>query len=469
MNAADLCYTPASVLARMIREKQLSPVELTRTLLARIEALNPVLNAYCTLLGDEALDAARAAEQAVMAGKRLGRLHGVPVSIKDLTVMKGVRWMAGSHIFADRVGEEDAPVVTRLRRAGAVILGKTTTPEFGWKGLSDSPLTGATHNPWKIGRTAGGSSAGAAASMAAGMGPLAQGSDGAGSIRIPSAFCGIFGFKPSFGRVPNHPIANNDNASHVGPMTRTVADAALMLSAIAGPDDHDRTSLEAKPADYVGKLTAKGVRGLKVGFSPDLGTLRVDPDVAALVRKAVGAFEELGAHVEELDPGFGDSHELIEGLWNAHEAGNLSQHLPQWEAKMDPGLVASINDGLRYSLVDYIQLRGRKIAYWDKVRAYFERYDLLLTPSLSVAAFPVFRLLPEHWPQHPWNWMLWASFSYPFNFTGNPAATCPCGFTDEGLPVGLQIVGRRFADLQVLQASAAFEQARPWAAKRPPL
>jgi aspartyl-tRNA(Asn)/glutamyl-tRNA(Gln) amidotransferase subunit A len=195
----------------------------------------------------------------------------------------------------------------------------------------------------------------------------------------------------------------------------------------------------------------------------------VDPDVAALVRKAVGAFEELGAHVEELDPGFGDSHELIEGLWNAHEAGNLSQHLPQWEAKMDPGLVASINDGLRYSLVDYIQLRGRKIAYWDKVRAYFERYDLLLTPSLSVAAFPVFRLLPEHWPQHPWNWMLWASFSYPFNFTGNPAATCPCGFTDEGLPVGLQIVGRRFADLQVLQASAAFEQARPWAAKRPPL
>ncbi len=381
--------------------------------------------------------------------------------------MKGVPCMRGSHIHANDIPSEDAPIIPRIREAGGIIVGKTTTPEFGWKGLSDCPLTGATHNPWKHGRTAGGSSAGAAASVAAGMGPLAQGSDGAGSIRIPSAFSGIFGLKPTFGRVPNYPLSNNDNASHLGPMTRTVADAALLLSVMAGPSEYDRTSLEAPPADYVGEL-GKGIAGLKVGFSPDLGYLRVDADVAAIVRQAVEAFGTLGCTVEELDPGFGDTSELIEFFWSAHEAGNLSQFLPEWEDKMDPGLVASTKFGMQFSAVDYIQMRGRKNAFWDKVRAYFERYDLLLTPSLSVAAFPVFQLLPDHWPQHEWNWIPWASFSYPFNFTGNPAATVPAGFTAEGLPVGLQIVGPRFADLRVLQAAAAFEAARPWAQHRPP-
>jgi aspartyl-tRNA(Asn)/glutamyl-tRNA(Gln) amidotransferase subunit A len=376
--------------------------------------------------------------------------------------------MGGSHIFADRVPDFDAPVAIRLREAGGILLGKTTTPEFGWKALSDSPLTGATHNPWMIGRTAGGSSAGAAASVAAGMGPLAQGSDGAGSIRIPAAFCGIYGLKPSFGRIPNHPIANNDNTSHLGPLTRTVADAALMLSVMAGPHHLDFTSLEAPPADYVG-LLGRGIQGLKVGFSPDLGYLRVDPEVAQIVQGAAQAFTELGCHVEELDPGFGESNTLIEFFWNAHEAGNLSQHLPQWEGKMDPGLVASIRAGQGFTAVDYLRMRTEKIAFYHRVRAYFDRYDLLLTPSLSVAAFPVFRLQPEHWPQHPWNWMGWGSFSYPFNFTGNPAASVPAGATADGLPVGLQIVGRRFADLTVLQASAAFETARPWAQHRPAL
>jgi aspartyl-tRNA(Asn)/glutamyl-tRNA(Gln) amidotransferase subunit A len=468
MNATDLCYTPATELARLIHGRALSPVELMQAVLARIEALNPRLNAFCTLLGDEALEAARGAENAVMAGRNLGPLHGIPASIKDLTMMKGVRWMAGSHIFAERVPDEDAPVVTRLRAAGAILLGKTTTPEFGWKALSDCPLTGATHNPWRHGLTAGGSSAGAAVSVAAGMVPLAQGSDGAGSIRVPSSFCGIFGLKPSFGRVPNYPLSNNDNSTHFGPMTRTVADAALMLSAMAGPSELDRTSLEGRPADYVGQL-GKGVRGLKVGYSPDLGRLRVEPEVARIAARAAQAFEELGAHLEELEPGLEDGHEIIELMWNAHEAGNYAQFLPQWEAQMDPGLVAAIRDGLRYSLVDYIAMRGRKQAYWDAVRAYFERYDLLLTPTVSVPAFPVFKLMPDDWPQHPWNWMPWASFTYPFNFTGNPAATCPAGFTSDGLPVGLQIVGPRFADLAVLQAAHAFEQARPWADRRPPL
>jgi len=353
-----------------------------------------------------------------------------------------------------------------LRDAGGVMLGKTTTPEFGWKGLGDSPLTGITRNPWNIAMTTGGSSAGAGAATAAGFGPIHQGSDGAGSIRIPSGFCGIYGLKPSFGRVPMWPTSNNDYSSHMGPMTRTVADAALMLSVMAGPDDWDRTSLEAAPDDYVGKLRA-GIRGLRVAFSPDLGGFPVDAEVAAVVKAAVSVFEELGCVVEEAKPGFADSHDLIRCLWSAHEAGNYAQYLPQWRSQMDPGLVACIEDGQRYDMVDYVEARGQKLAYWDTVRPFFEKFDLLLTPTLSVAAFPVGRLNPEHWPQHAWDWIGWASFSYPFNFTGQPAATVPAGFTPAGLPVGLQIVGRRFADLTVLQASAAFEAARPWAQRRP--
>jgi aspartyl-tRNA(Asn)/glutamyl-tRNA(Gln) amidotransferase subunit A len=468
MDATELCYTPATELARLIRTRALSPVEAARAVLERIERVNPAVNAFCTVTGDLALDAARAAEQAVMRGARLGALHGVPFSIKDLALTAGVRTMSGSHIFATRVPDTDPPFVRRLREAGGVLLGKTTTPEFGWKAIGDSPLTGVTRNPWNPGMTTGGSSAGAGAAAAAGLGPLHQGSDGAGSIRIPSGFCGIYGLKPSFGRVPMWPASNNDYASHVGPMTRTVADAALMLAVMAGPDEMDRTSLETAPADYAGALHA-GIEGWRVAWSPDLGGLRVDPDVAAVARQAARAFEDLGCVVEEVTPGFADSHDLIRCTWSCHEAGNYAQYLPQWRDRMDPGLVACIEDGLRYSVVDYVEARGRKLAYWDSVRPLFETYALLLTPTLSVAAFPVGRLNPEGWPQHRWDWIEWASFSYPFNFTGQPAATVPAGFTPAGLPVGLQIVGRRFADLAVLQASAAFEAARPWAGRRPAL
>ena len=468
MSDADLCYTPATELAAMIRTKKLSPVELTRAVVARIETINPALNAFCTPTLDLALAEATRAEEAVMKGGPLGPLHGVPYSIKDLAFTKGIRTMSGSHIFATRVPDVDAPFVTRLRAAGGVLLGKTTTPEFGWKGMGDSPLTGATRNPWNTAMTTGGSSAGAGAAAAAGLGPLHHGSDGAGSIRIPSAFCGIFGLKPSYGRVPMYPVSNNDYASHNGPMTRTVADAALMLSVMAGPDEMDRTSLPAPVDDYAGQLRA-GVQGLRIAYSPNLDTLRVDPDVAAVVRDAAKVFDTLGSRVEEVKVNFADSHHMIRMLWNAHEAGNYARYLPEWRDRMDPGLVASIEDGLRYSVVDYIDMRGQKLAYWDSVRPLFERYDLLLTPSLSVAAFTCGRINPEHWPPPAtqWDWMGWASFSYPFNFTGQPAATVPAGFTPSGLPVGLQIVGRRFADLTVLQASAAFEEARPWTARRP--
>ena len=466
MNATDLCFTPATELVTMIRAKQLSPVELTRAVLERIERVNPTLNAFCTLTADTALARARDAEAAVMRGGPLGPLHGIPYSIKDLAFTRGVRTMSGSHIFATRVPDVDAPFVRRLAAAGGVMLGKTTSPEFGWKALGDSPLTGITRNPWNTAMTTGGSSAGAAAAAAAGLGPLAHGSDGAGSIRIPSSFCGVYGLKPSYGRVPMWPISNNDYATHNGPMTRTVADAALMLSVMAGPDDWDKSALDAPPADYVGRLR-DGVRGLRVAFSPNLDNQRVDPEVATIVAQAARAFQELGAVVEDVKTGFADSQRIIRLLWNAHEAGNYARYLPEFRSRMDPGLVASIEDGLRYSVTEYVEARGEKLAYCDSVRPLFETYDLLLTPSVSVTAFEVGRLNPAHWPQHEWDWFPWAGFSYPFNFTGHPAASIPAGFTAAGMPVGLQIVGRRNADLTVLQASAAFEQARPWAQRRP--
>jgi aspartyl-tRNA(Asn)/glutamyl-tRNA(Gln) amidotransferase subunit A len=468
MNATDLCYTPATELLPLIRTKALSPVEICRAVLDRIERLNPVLNAFCAVTADTALEAARRAEQAVARGEKLGPLHGIPFTIKDLVFTRGLRTMSGSRIFEHRVTDVDAPYVRRLKEAGGIMIGKTTTPEFGWKALGDSPLTGITRNPWNPGMTSGGSSAGAAVAAAAGLGPLNQGSDGAGSIRIPSSFCGIYGFKPTYGRVPMWPISNADLTSHTGPMTRTVADSALMLAVMAGPHDWDRTALDGVPDDYVGRLQ-EGVKGLRVAWSPDLGGLRVDAEVMAVAKRAALAFQEFGCVVEEIgDPRFADTHEMIRSMWNAHYAGNYGQFVDEWRDRMDPGLVAAIEDGRRYSASHYVEMRGKKLDHWDSVRPLFEKYDFLLTPSVSVAAFEVGRLNPAHFPQHAWDWFPWASFSYPFNFTGQPAASVPAGFTPSGMPVGLQIVGRRFADLSVLQASAAFEEARPWLQKRPP-
>jgi aspartyl-tRNA(Asn)/glutamyl-tRNA(Gln) amidotransferase subunit A len=466
VSAGDLAFTPATELVGLIRARKLSPVELTRAVLERIERLNPTLNAFCTVTADSALAAARRAEQAVMSGEPLGPIHGLPFSVKDLALTKGVPTKFGSHIFASRVGEVDAPYVRRLHEAGGIMVGKTTSPEFGWKALGDSPLTGITRNPWNTNVTTGGSSAGAGAAAAAGLGPLHQGSDGAGSIRIPSAFCGIVGVKANYGRVPLWPVSNNDYATHAGPMTRTVADAALMLGVMAGPDSMDATALDATPPDYLGLLD-RGVKGLKIAYSPDLGGLRVDPDVASVVAAAARAFESLGARVEEVKPGFADSHDMIRLLWGAHYIGNYGQFLDEWRDRMDPGLVACMDEATRWSAQDYVAMRGRKIGYWDSVRPLFERHDLLLTPTTSVAAFEVGRLNPVGWPQHAWDWFPWASFSYPFNFTGQPAATVPAGFTPGGLPVGLQIVGRRLAEVTVLQAAAAFERVRPWADHRP--
>jgi aspartyl-tRNA(Asn)/glutamyl-tRNA(Gln) amidotransferase subunit A len=468
MNDADLCFTPATELSRLIRSKAVSPVEVVRATVTRAEALNPALNALCTPTFDAAMEAARHAEAAVMRGDRLGLLHGIPTTIKDVAFTRRVRTMSGSRLYEQRVPDFDHVHVERLRDAGAIMLGKTTTSELGWKGCGDSPVTGITHNPWKHGRNAGGSSAGAAVCAAAGIGPIHQGSDGAGSVRMPAAFCGVFGLKPSYGRIPYWPMPNNGAISHVGPLTRTVADAALMLQAMAGPDDRDAASLESAPEDYLGRLD-EGIAGLRVAYSADLGYLPVDAEVAAPARDAVRVFESLGCHVEEVDPGWGDPIEMEHVLFTGAFAGMIGHLLDEWQDRLEPGLVALTRHGLRYSAADLGRAMGERLQYYDRVRAFFDRHDLLLTPSLSVAAFDNTRLIPAHWEQHPWDWLRWAGFSYPFNLTSLPAATCPCGFTPEGLPVGLQIVAGRLRDLRVLQAARAFEQARPWAQHRPPV
>jgi aspartyl-tRNA(Asn)/glutamyl-tRNA(Gln) amidotransferase subunit A len=468
MDDETLAFTTATKLAELIRTKQISPVEVMEATLRRIAALDGQVNAFANLGADRAMAQAKQAEAALMGRGPIGRLHGLPATIKDLAITKELPTQFGTLMLKGNQPTEDTPFVTRLQDAGAIVIGKTTTSEYGWKGVSESPLTGITHNPWKHGYNAGASSAGAGAAAAAGFGHLHQGSDGAGSIRMPSHFCGVFGLKPSFGRVPAYPVSTGDYTSHSGPMSRSVADAALMLEVMAGPHPLDHTTLEAGPADYTGRL-AEGVKGKRIAYSPDLGFARVDPDVAALVKAAVARFTELGAIVEEVPtPWAKDGPDIVRFFWPAHMA-RLAPKLKQWANQMDPGLVACIEAGADVSVVDYLLWRERKMAYVSAINHWFEDWDFLLTPAVSIAAFPADLLMPAHWPPHAWDWVSWAEFSYPFNMSWNPAASVPCGFTAEGLPVGLQVVGRRFDDLGVLQAAAAFEAVQPWADKRPAL
>ncbi len=468
MSDEDLCFAPATELAHRIATRKLSPVELLEAIIARIERLEPTLNVFATPTLDTAMESAKAAEASLMRGDDLGELHGVPVTIKDLTATAGIPTQKGSYTQKGNVPAEDAPIVIRLRQAGTVMLGKTTTSEFGWTGVSRSPLTGITSNPWRPGFNAGASSAGAGAGAAAGYGPLHQGSDGAGSIRMPAHFCGVYGLKPTFGRVPYWPVPNNDQTSHVGPITRSVADAALMLKVMSGRAALDHQSSAAPVPDFPALLEGRPGT-LRIAYSPDLGHARVDPDVATLVERAVQAFVDMGCSVETVAPGFAaEGPELARFFWSAHEL-NHRHLLPEWEDQMDPGLVACIRNAEGYSAEDYLKMRQRKLLYVEQWHRFFEDWDLLLTPAVSVTAFPAEALQPDDWPQHPWDWLMWAEFSYPFNLSGHPAASIPCGFTAHGLPVGLQIVGRPFAESTVLQASAAYERAHPWADKRPTL
>jgi aspartyl-tRNA(Asn)/glutamyl-tRNA(Gln) amidotransferase subunit A len=455
----DLAESSAIGLLELYRRRELSPVETARVTFDRLEGLQPQINAFCVVDREGALAAARASEERWQRGEPVGPLDGVPVTIKDLILMRGFPTLRGSRLVDPHQDwSEDAPATARLREAGAVILGKTTTPEFGWKALGDSPLTGITCNPWDLSRTPGGSSAGAAAACAAGIAPLHVGSDGAGSIRIPAAFTGIFGLKPSFGRVPAYPLSPMGLLSHVGPMSRTVADAALMLNVLAGPDDRDPYALPPEHPDYRDALE-DGVRGWRVAYSPDLGYAKVDPDIAAPIAEAARRFEELGAHVEEVDAIFASPRQALFTLWAAGAAKLLGGFPTDRHAELDPGLRATAAEGERVSAVAYLDADQVRNAISQQMAEFHRKYDLLLTPTMPIPALPVGQDLND--PANERHWIDWSPFSYPFNLTRQPAASIPCGLTSAGLPIGLQIVGPLYADDRVLRAARAFETTQP--------
>ena len=456
---SDLCSLTATELLHLYRTRQASPVEATSAVLSRIEKLNPVLNAFILVAADDALAAAKESETRWFRGEPKGLLDGIPVSIKDLLLTRGWPTLRGSKTV-DPKGpwNDDAPCVGRLREHGAVLLGKTTTPEFGWKGVTDGPLTGISRNPWDPRKTPGGSSGGSAAAVAAGMGPLTVGTDGGGSIRIPCSFTGLFGLKPSFGRVPAWPLSPFGTVAHVGPMTRTVADAALMLNVISLPDARDWLQLPHDPRDYRIGLE-DGVRGLRIAYSANLGYAQVDDEVGAIVKAAALRFSELGARIEERDPGFADAGPVFAAHWFTGAAYLLRNFTPEQKAMMDPGLVEVAAQGARITMIETIDAAQKRGALGVLMNLFHQNYDLLVTPTLPIPAFEAGREVSDVMRER--RWTEWSPFSHPFNLTQQPAASIPCGFTKTGLPVGLHIVGPRYADALVLRAARAFETLMP--------
>ena len=392
-------------------------------------------------------------------------LDGVPTSIKDLILTRGWPTRRGSRtVDPKQPWDVDAPATARLREAGAVLLGKTTTPEFGCKGETNSPLTGITRNPWDLSKTPGGSSGGTAAAVAAGMGPLSVGTDGAGSVRIPAAFCGNFGLKPSFGRVPAYPLSPMGTVAHLGPHTMSVRDAALMMNVLKQPDARDWTSLPPDDHDYLAHLD-QGIQGLKIAYSPALGYAQgIDPEVAAAVHAAVQQLQAAGAHVEQVDPGIDDPLDISIGLWFAGAWTIWNSLTAEQQALADPDFAAEAQQGSKYGALDLQRLTLARGALGSHMRQFMQRYDLLVTPAVAVPAFDA--RPPASVPMTPRSMLGWTPFSYPFNLTQQPACSIPCGLTRAGLPIGLQFVGPMFGDALVLRAARAYEMIRPIARPR---
>ncbi len=472
MPADDLAFTPAWELRDAIAAGQLSPVELVDLYLRRIDSLDPRLNAYLTVCADESLAAARLAQEAVAQRKPLGPLHGLPIPIKDLNQTKGIRTTRGSLLFKDFVPTSDEPMVERIRNAGAIILGKTNTPEFGHRGTTENLLGDACRNPWDTQRTSGGSSGGAAAAVAAGLCAAAQGSDGGGSIRTPASFCGVYGIKPSAGRVPRS--YRNPGGWGIlaqdGPIGRTVKDAALLLQAMAGPHPDDPGAIGGPVPDFLASLEG-GVRGLRVAWSADLGGNPVDPEVRDAAHRGALLFATLGAYVEELDATIDHdlARETFKTLFLSDYDAGLGRVLDTRPELLMPSLRVWLEEARSWPAARLA--RALRDLEWHRarLREIFSRYDLLLTPANAVTAFPV-----EQWPDTIDGVSvdgLWAfnPFCYVFNLTGQPAASVPCGFSTLGLPIGLHVVGRVGEEATVLRASASFEEAQPWAHHRPPV
>jgi len=467
----ELAFTPVHKLAEVIRKRKLSPVELMEVILKRIKELNPKLNAYLTVTEEAAMEDARHAEKALTTGEKLGVLHGIPVSIKDLVATKGIRTTSGSLVYKDFVPDTEGTMVKRLKAAGAIIIGKTNTPEFGLAGYTDNRLGDSCRNPWNLERTSGGSSGGAGAGVAAGISPLAQGSDGGGSIRIPGAFCGLFGLKPNYGRVPKDVAPwGVSHVSCTGPLTWTVRDTALMMNVISGTDGLDYTCIRTPPPDFVKALDTRPKK-LKIAWSPDLDYgqygIKVDPEVKSTVAKAVKIFAEMGHAIEEAAPATGEPFDLWDVLITSRNYIPYGFVLEKHADELTEYAKIALECGRDLTALEvskaWLQLEKMRGIMLD----FFTKYDLLLTPTTAVPAFQIgqkSREFGQHfidWGFHP--------FTCVFNLTLNPAATIPCGFTSDGLPIGMQIVGRLEDEVTVLRASAAFEEAQPWAGKHPPV
>lgn len=475
MDDTELCFTSAVELADLVVRRVVSPVEITEAVLRRIEAMQPQLNAFITVAADRAMSAAREAERAVVAGETLGPLHGVPVSVKDLCNTAGLRTTFGSLYHADNVPVQDCVPVARLRAAGAIVVGKTTTPEFGHKALTEAPLFGRTVNPWHTARTCGGSSGGAGAAVASGLAPLAVGTDGGGSIRIPAAACGIVGMKQTLGVVPHDQTPDVFGLlAYVGPMARTVADAALMLDVMAGPHPSDPHSLGRRPEGLTAAARAEGdLRGLRIGWRPFLGNARIDGETRALVEGALAAFTGLGASVDEHRDDFPDALPI----WGPLTFSIWASRFAAIEAALGDRMSASLRhwmaEGRRYGAVAVQDAIAARTRLYRTVEGWFDRIDLLVTPTLSRPALPADQdpFAPVEIEGEAAGGLRdgWYPYTHPFNLTGHPAITVPCGWTKDGLPVGLQIVGPWLADARVLRSAALFEMARPWAHRRPPV
>ncbi len=470
MTDVDLAYRSASDLAALIRGRELSPVDLVENALARIGDVNPRLNCFCFVHAESARAKARQAEDAVMSGAELGPLHGLPIAFKDLTPVAGTRTTLGSYVFENWRPERSAAIVDKLTAAGAIIVGKTTTPEFAHAGFTESPLWGVTRNPWNLAHTPGGSSGGSGAAVAAGCVPLAEGTDMGGSVRIPASDCGVVGLKPSLGRIPLDILPSLfDNISHFGPLTRSVADAALFLASAQGPDDRDIQSV-SPPLDLTQPLTGD-LRGLRLAFSLDLGFYAVHPQVADNTLAAVAALREAGAEVEEVALDWtAEVDATWSRMWGVFMAAYFGQHLETWREKMDPAVVKLIEAGRKMSAVDYKRLEILRSAQWQALAPILRRCDALLAPTMAQPPALASDKASERAGLDDQGRLMSRYMTEPFNLIGQcPVISVPSGLTAAGLPTGLQICGRRFDEPTVLRVATALETRRPWADWRPPL
>src|ERR1051325_4077089 len=471
----DLAFTSAAELAVLIRRRQVSPVEIVELVLARVDKAQPSLNAFITVCAGEARGAARAAEATLMRGEPLGPLHGVPFAVKDLVNTAGVRTTFGSVALADNVPAADSPAVARLKAAGAVLVGKTTTPEFGHKCFTEAPLFGRTANPWDLTRTPGGSSGGAAAAVAAGLGPIGIGTDGGGSSRIPAACCGIVGFKQTLGLVPHDLTPDGfGNQSHITPMTRTVMDTGLMLQAMAGPHLCDPHSLGLAVPDFDAAARSGGdLKAVRIGWRPLLGNTLLVSEVREACENALAAFAELGAVVEPVADDFQSSEPiwlvLTQSFWNAR----FRRYVGQFGNRMSDTLLRQMDNGAGHSAVALQEAMFERTRIFREVQRWFERYDIVATPTLSRTALAIdhdfFAPIEIDGAVADTVRKAWYPYTLPFNLSGNPAVTLPSGFGSDGLPVGLQLVGPYLGDARLLHAAALLETVGPWAHKRPPV